>query len=70
MCVLNRSFAIKRMVRWGFDAVLARDLTDAMYNPMRPPYVSHEAGTRLIIEYIEKHWCPTMTSDDITFVRG
>ncbi|MHB0879155.1 MAG: isochorismatase family protein [Anaerolineae bacterium] len=70
MCVLNRSFAIKRMVRWGFNAVLARDLTDAMYNPMRPPYVSHEAGTRLIIEYIEKLWCPTMTSDDLTFIRN
>lgn len=69
MCVLNRSFAIKRMVRWGFNVVLARDLTDAMYNPTRPPYVSHEEGTRLIIEYIEKYWCPTMTSDDITFRR-
>ena len=49
MCVLNRSFAIKAMVRWGFNVVLARDLTDAMYNPFKPPYVSHEEGTRLII---------------------
>jgi nicotinamidase-related amidase len=69
MCVLNRSFAIKRMVRWGFNVVLARDLTDAMYNPLRPPYVDHRQGTQLIVESIEKFWCPTITSDDITFIR-
>jgi len=66
MCVLGRSFAIKAMVRWGFNVVLVRDLTDAMYNPYKPPYVSHEEGTRLIIEYIEKFWCPTILSSDLT----
>jgi hypothetical protein len=30
-----------------------------MYNPEMPPYVSHEEGTRLVIEYIEKFWCLT-----------
>ena len=66
MCILNRPFAIKRLVRWGFDVALIRDLTDAMYNPLQRPYVSHAEGTRLVIEYIEKFWCPTTTSDDIT----
>ncbi|TVY11263.1 isochorismatase family protein [Paenibacillus cremeus] len=66
MCVLNRSFAIKRLVGWGFNVVLARDLTDAMYNPARPPYVSHEEGTRLVVEYIEKFWCPTIRLDHLT----
>ena len=66
MCVLGRSFAIKAMVRQGFNVTLARDLTDAMYNPLKPPYVSHEEGTRLIIGYIEKFWCPTVSSDDLT----
>jgi len=66
MCVLGRSFAIKPMVRWNFNVVLARDLTDAMYNPFKPPYVSHEEGTHLIIEYIEKFWCPTILSGDLT----
>jgi len=70
MCVLNRPFAIKRMVRWGFNVVLARDLTDAMYNPLRPPYVSHDEGTQLVIAYIKKFWCPTITSDDLTAPRG
>ena len=65
MCVLNRSFAIKQMVRWGKQVVLVRDLTDAMYNPARPPYVSHAAGTELVIEYIEKFWCASVLSEDI-----
>ena len=65
MCVLNRTFAIKQMVRWGKQIALIRDLTDAMYNPAMPPYVSHEDGTRLVIEYIEKFWCPTTTSDSL-----
>jgi nicotinamidase-related amidase len=62
MCVLNRSFAIKQMVRWGVPIALVRDLTDAMYNPARAPYVSHAEGTALVIGYIEKFWCPTVES--------
>ncbi len=65
MCVLNRSFAIKQMVRWGKQVALIRDLTDAMYNPARAPYVSHAAGTGLVIEYIEKFWCPSVVSEQI-----
>ena len=65
MCVLNRSFAIKQMTRWGVRCVLVRDLTDTMYNPERAPYVSHSRGTELVIEYIERHWCPSMLSDDL-----
>lgn len=65
MCVLNRSFAIKQMVKWGVDTLLVRDLTDAMYNPKMRPFVSHDAGTALIIEYIEAHWCPTVTAKDL-----
>ena len=65
MCVLNRSFGIKQMVRWGVDVALARDLTDTMYNPARRPYVSHEEGTRLVVEFIEKFWCPTVLGDEL-----
>lgn len=65
MCVLGRSFGIKNLVRWRFDTVLVRDLTDAMYNPAMPPYVSHQRGTELVVEHIEKHWCPTTTSADL-----
>ena len=65
MCILGRSFAIKQMVRWGFNVALVRDLTDAMYNPAKAPYVSHEEGTGLVIEYIEKFWCPTVSSEGV-----
>jgi len=65
MCILNRTFAIKQMTRWGMRPILVRDLTDAMYSPQDRPYVSHDAGTQLVIEHIEKYWCPTTTSDAI-----
>ena len=65
MCVLGRSFGIKQTVRWGFETMLVRDLTDAQYSPAQWPYVSHEEGTRLVVEYIEKFWCPTIGSDEL-----
>lgn len=65
MCILNRSFGIKQLVRWGVNVALVRDLTDSMYNPARSPYVDHDAGTQLVVGYIEKFWCPTLTSDAI-----
>jgi nicotinamidase-related amidase len=66
MCVLGRPFAIRQQVQLGKNVVLCRDLTDTMYNPDKPPKVSHFAGTDLVIEHVEKYWCPTITSKDIT----
>jgi len=65
MCILNRSFGIKQMVKWGVNIALVSDLTDAMYNPAMPPYVSHNEGTQLVVGYIEKFWCPTISSEDL-----
>jgi hypothetical protein len=65
MCILNRTFAIRQMTKWGVRCILIRDLTDAMYNPARRPFVSHERGTELVIEHIEKYWAPTAASDDL-----
>jgi len=65
MCILNRSFAIKKMTNWGIRCVLVRDLTDSMYNPKARPYVSHDQGTELVVEHIEKHWCPSTASADL-----
>ena len=62
MCIRNRTFGIKQMARWNVPVALVRDLTDSMYNPACPPYVSHDAGTGLVIDYIEKFWCPTVHS--------
>ena len=65
MCILHRTFSIKQMVRWGVPIALVRDLTDAISSPENPPYVTHDEGTRMIVEYIEKFWCPTITSEDL-----
>jgi nicotinamidase-related amidase len=62
MCVLGRPFAIRQMVQQGQRVALVRDLTDTMYNPERAPQVSHFAGTRLMVEHVEKYWCPSLTS--------
>lgn len=62
MCILNRTFGIRQLSRWGVRCVLVRDLTDAMYDSASRPYVSHKAGTELVIEYIERYWAPTVTS--------
>jgi nicotinamidase-related amidase len=66
MCVLGRPFAIRQMVYLGKNVALMRDMTDTMYNPERPPGVDHFTGTDLVVEHVEKYWCPTFTSTDIT----
>ena len=68
ICVLNRSFGLRQMTQLGFQAVLVRDLTDAMYDPRTRPFVSHARGTELVIEHIESRWCPSILSDDLTRV--
>lgn len=65
MCILNRTFSIKRMTALGIHCILVRDLTDTMYNPQDSPHVSHTAGTELVIEYIEKYWAPTTTRSEL-----
>jgi type 1 glutamine amidotransferase/nicotinamidase-related amidase len=64
MCVLGRPFSIRQMVYQGMNVALMRDLTDTMYNPEKAPYVSHFTGTDLVVEHIEKKWCPSLTSGD------
>ena len=68
ICILNRGFGARQMTRLGFDVVLARDLTDAMYDPRTRPFVSHARGTELVIEHIERTWCPSVLSEDLTRV--
>lgn len=65
MCVLGRPFGIRQLVRQGLHVLLMRDMTDSMYNPKMRPQVSHVRGTELVVEHIEKYWCPTVTSSDL-----
>ena len=66
MCVLGRPFAIRQMVRMGKSVALIRDLTDSMYDPKESPHVSHDQGTQLVIEHIEKYWAPTILSSELS----
>jgi len=68
MCILNRPVGIRQMVDLGMRVCLIRDLTDTMYNHRMWPYVSHFHGTNIVIDHIERHWCPTVTSAD--FIGG
>ena len=68
MCVLGRPFGIRQLTRLGMTVALARDLTDAMYDPRQPPYVSHARGTELVIEHVETYWCPSIRGADLTRV--
>ena len=65
MCVLGRPFSIRQMVRQGQNVLLVRDMTDSMYNHRKAPYVSHFRGTELVVEHIEKFWCPSVTSAQV-----
>jgi nicotinamidase-related amidase len=64
MCVMRRSFGIKNLVRWGLKVFLVRDLTFPLSHPSIPPYVNRDEATRLMVEFIEKFWCPTVESRD------
>lgn len=63
MCVLGRPFGLRQLSKNGVNVVLMRDLTDSMYNPKSWPHVSHLEGNALIISHVERHVCPTLTSD-------
>ena len=62
MFVLGRPFGIRQMTGLGKKVALMRDMTDTMYNPAQRPFVSHFAGTDLMIAHVEKNWCQTTTS--------
>lgn len=66
ICILNRSFGVRQMTRLGFNVAVVRDLTDAMYDPRKRPFVSHTRGTELVVEHIETNWCPSIASGDLT----
>ena len=63
MCVLGRPFGLRQMRRNGKHVVLMRDMTDSMYSPRSWPYVDHDTGHDMVLDYVEQYICPTITSD-------
>lgn len=65
MCVLGRPFGLRRHHEAGLDVALVRDLTDTMYDPAQWPWVDHFTGTDRMVEHVERHVCPTISSEQI-----
>ncbi len=65
MCVLGRPFGIRQLTALGRNVLLVRDMTDTMYCSKMKPMVNHFAGSDLVIEHVEKNWCPTILSTDL-----
>jgi nicotinamidase-related amidase len=61
ICVLSRPYGIRQLAYWGKRPVLCRDLTDSFHRDAR----GHFWGTRQVAAYIERRWCPTVTSDQL-----
>ncbi len=55
ICVLDRPFGIRQMLRWGVACALVRDLTEAFWPD----------DTATIVAHIERHLRPTVTSEEM-----
>ena len=60
-CVLGRPYGIRQLVYWGRKPVLCRDLTDSYHRDPR----GHQWGNEQMVAQIERHWCATVTSDQL-----
>ncbi len=64
ICVCGRPFGLRQMVYYGKNVVLCRDLTDSLFQ-CPSGRIDQFRGTELIVEHIEKHICPTITTKSI-----
>ena len=65
MCILDRSFAIRRAVSWGVDVAIVREAVDTMYDPSQPPYIEHEASVALMTAFVESFWAKSISVYDL-----
>mmetsp|Transcript_100760 Transcript_100760/g.157350 ORF Transcript_100760/g.157350 Transcript_100760/m.157350 type:complete len:279 (-) Transcript_100760:16-852(-) len=67
MCIVNRPFAIEKVISWGWSAsntAVVRELVDVMYTPVDSPYVSHAEGIALQTAWLEKHLVSSISMYD------
>ena len=62
ICMVRRSYGIRQMVYNGKNIMICRDLTDISSQHTG----QHSDDLELIIEHIEKYWCPSITSESLT----
>jgi nicotinamidase-related amidase len=68
--LIDRSYGMRQMSEWEMDCVLIRDLTDIMFDPQAPPRMPHDLALQQVIEHLEKHLLPTVTSQELTEALG
>ena len=64
MCILDRPYAIKNLLRYGVPLSIMRDFTDPVYN-CKGKGVTRDEIKGQLLDYIEKYYCPTTSSNDI-----
>ena len=69
MCVLDRPYGIKNLMRFGFPTCLVRDLTDPMYNPKEGGPATRAEATEKVVQYVERYFCPSVHSEDIMLIK-
>ena len=52
-----------KLPRW--QVVVARDLTDIMYDPRNPPYLTHAKAKALVLRHIERYICASIHSSHL-----
>ena len=57
---------------WGetVQVVLARDLTDVLYDPRDSPHCTHREALALVVQHIERYVCPTVLSSQLLELEG
>jgi len=69
MCVLDRPYAIKNLMRYGMKIALVKDLTDIMYSGKLDTLTRQEM-TNKMVEWVEEYICPTTTTEDVCYLNG
>ena len=65
LCVVGRNFGIRSLIRYGFQPLLVRDMTDCMAPRDEFPYVDHLTALDYVIYHIETYLCSTVRSGQI-----
>lgn len=67
MCVLDRTYGVKNLIRFGLRTIIIRDLVDVVHNPLMAPFTERDRTNDIMSEWIEQYFCPTIHSEDILF---
>ncbi len=84
MCVLDRPYAIKNLMRYGVKVALVKDLTDIMYSQKTantterkdseltsdaPGTLSRDEMMKRMIDWIEINVCPTTKTNEVIYLN-